>query len=264
MKIDRATNYIDVSKVYPILGGKSGSKILLKRSIEKLLGVEEVNRRLSMADGENWEKSMVKLFEVNMSVQGANPVSNKRQVWLANHPLGGLDALAMMLIAVKDRDDVMVLANELLAEIPWWKKYLAGVDILNKNATAKNADTFKKVIRHLKQGGRLVVFPAGRVACRYEANEGVWIDHFIKMARKYEAEIVPIGISGNNPAWFHFLGSIHPVLKMSFLLRAMLSKLGSKITFNFGETIILKDDGKSDQMIANELREHSLRLAGYK
>ncbi|MFP6900766.1 MAG: hypothetical protein VCA36_07460, partial [Opitutales bacterium] len=59
---------------------------------------------------------------------------------VANHPLGGLDGLALMNMILKRRPDCKLLANSILERFEAFRPYLFPVDVLGEeNASSNNA-----------------------------------------------------------------------------------------------------------------------------
>lgn len=80
---------------------------------------------------------------------------------VANHPLGALDALALISLVKEVRRDVKVLANDVLMQIEPLNALLIPIDNLS-GTTAK--ESIKKVYDALENDEALIVFPSGEVS----------------------------------------------------------------------------------------------------
>ena len=65
---------------------------------------------------------------------------------VANHPLGGLEGVAIAQMLLKVRPDVQVLTNEMLTRIPELSDIFIGVDVLSANAAHKNLSGMRKAM----------------------------------------------------------------------------------------------------------------------
>ena len=90
---------------------------------------------------------------------------------VANHPLGGLEGMAIAKVIAEVRPDLQVLTNELLRRIPELADLFIGVNVLSSNAAAGNVGGIKQVHKHLKDDGAVMIFPAGMVST-YEFAQG--------------------------------------------------------------------------------------------
>ena len=83
---------------------------------------------------------------------------------VANHPLGGLEGAAIARVIADIRPDLQVLTNQLLCRIPEFSDLFIGVDVLSSNAAAGNLASIKRLHKHLKNDGAVLIFPAGMVS----------------------------------------------------------------------------------------------------
>src|SRR5262249_18492961 len=140
----------------------------------------------------------------------------------ANHPFGILDAAILASLLTKIRPDVRFLANSILTVIPELRDLIIPVD-LRGGSTAR---ALPRAIKHLQNGGMLVVFPAGEVA---HFGETEWNPTVARLVSITKASVVPIHVSGANSAMFHIAGLVHPVLRTALLGRELLNKRGRRI-----------------------------------
>lgn len=174
-------------------------------------------------------------------------------ICVANHPLGGLEGIAMTQQLRVIRPDLKVLTNELLSRIPEFADVFIGVDVLSKDATQKNMRGMRQVLKHLRDGGALLIYPAGKVAAidirRWRIQDSAWNNIAGKLAQQFQATCVPFYVEGRNSRLFYAAGLIHPRLRTALLPREMLrgSRLPSSI--RIGNPISwadIKDLGDAD------------------
>jgi len=157
---------------------------------------------------------------------------------VANHPFGGPDALALGALCTKTRPDVLMLANQMAAEIPVLRPVTLPLSILGGESAARiNAASLRKPLAHLKAGGCLAVFPAGEVASRKGRHivESPWSSHIAALAQRTQTPVLPVRFHGHNPFWFHLLGEIHPLIRTALLPRLLLLSEGKRMDFQIGE-----------------------------
>jgi len=184
-------------------------------------------------------------FAVNNPEALADIPASGATIMFSNHPLGGLEGVAMTHELMKIRPDLKVLTNELLATIPEFESIFIGVDVLSSNAKAKNAKGMRQVFKHLRSGGALLIYPAGMVAAINTKNGRIedrqWNNVIGKLAQQFEAACVPFYVHGRNSKLFYLAGLIHPRLRTLLLPRELTNKSGKAVSMTVGTPIQWKD-----------------------
>lgn len=161
---------------------------------------------------------------------------------VANHPFGGIEGVILASLISQVRKDVKVLANELLKRIPELDELFIGVNVFGgEQAKHTNRRAIKEANQHLKEGGVLIIFPAGEVSA-WQASENKitdkeWSQSVAKFVKHAEATTVPIFINGMNSKLFYQAGRIHPLLRTALLGRELLNKSGETISVSVGNPI---------------------------
>ncbi len=128
----------------------------------------------------------------------ANAQHDAPTVYLANHP-GMTDTIA--LFATLPRTDIKIIAahNRFLACLPHVSQQLIPVDLEG----GANFGAVRQAVRHLKQGGAVVTFPAGKIepdpAVAHGAIQSLasWSDSIDVFGRLVpECVVVPVLIAG--------------------------------------------------------------------
>jgi len=185
-------------------------------------------------------------------------------VIVANHPFGGLDGITLGAAISKVRPDFKLLLNYMLGVFPALEDYSIPVDPFGDAPKAANMHSMRQSLHHLKQGGCLVVFPAGKVS-HYQWNQNrvaddEWNTHAASLAQKTRAKVVPIYFEGRNSIPFQAAGMLHPRFRTALLPREMLKRSGSTLRFSVGRTI-------GPEMVRRfstpEAFTHYLRLSTY-
>ena len=83
----------------------------------------------------------------------------------SNHPYGGLDGLMAMSVIGQRRRDLRLLANPDLAQLDGLGSLMIPVDPFGGTQSKRaNVAGMRKAVRHLQDGGALLIFPAGEVS----------------------------------------------------------------------------------------------------
>ena len=163
-------------------------------------------------------------------------------VVVANHPYGGLEGLFLIAQLQRYRSDSLFIANELLARIPEIREVLLPVDAFGgPRAASKNARSLRAALKHVRNGGLLVLFPAGAVSHLHLSAGRVcdppWQPVAAGLLRRCESPVVPVYFGGGNSAIFQALGLLHPTMRTVMLTRELLNKRHRTIPVRIGRPI---------------------------
>ena len=155
---------------------------------------------------------------------------------IANHPLGAVDAMALIKLVAEVRKDVKVLANGILSSIENIRNLLIPVDNIRGKLTKISRLMIEEALNNEEA---LIIFPAGEVS-RVGASgikDVKWKSGFLKIARKFQTPILPVFIDAKNSFSF-YLTSIFWKNFSTFLLPHEMMKFRSRtIEFRVGELI---------------------------
>ncbi|MBE6201531.1 MAG: lysophospholipid acyltransferase family protein [Rikenellaceae bacterium] len=159
---------------------------------------------------------------------------------ICNHPTGIVDGIILLDIVTRVRQDVKFLGNFLLERVEPMKPYLIPVNPFEERKGG-NIYGLKEGLRHLHEGGCLLLFPAGEVSTWQKGWHHIadkkWDTAAIKLMRKSKATIVPAWIDGRNSLTFRVLGKIHPRLRTAMLLHEIFNKRGKTFPTTIGAPI---------------------------
>ena len=166
-------------------------------------------------------------------------------VVIANHPFGGIDGMVLASILLSVRKDVKILANYFLGRIPEMRHLLFQVDPFGSRASVnQNSKSLKEAFRWVKNGGLLVVFPAGEVShFRWQTKkieDPEWNQTVVRIIRRAQAKVVPVYFKGRNSLAFQAGGLVHPLLRTLMLPREMLKKQSRHVRLKIGSVITQK------------------------
>lgn len=155
----------------------------------------------------------------------------------ANHPMGAIDALALLAFVGSIRRDVRILANDFLLEFfPGLGELLLPLRILGGRPAP---ESLAAVDEALAAGMAVIVFPAGEVSRLSPAGvaDTRWRRGFLRFAARAGADVVPVHLGGRNSALFYGLSALYKPLGTALLPREMFARAGSRIEIRVGHAI---------------------------
>jgi len=183
----------------------------------------------------------------------------------SNHPLGGMDGIALLHEAGKLKKDVIFPVNDLLMNLP--NLYELFIPI---NKHGSNADNIRIFNETFASDMMILYFPAGLCSRKHAGiiKDLEWKKTFLTKAKASGRDIIPVFISGRNTNFFYNLANLRKKLRikanieMLFLVDEMYKFKNKVIPITFGKPIPISvfDKSKSDQQWASLLREHVYRL----
>lgn len=184
-------------------------------------------------------------LNVTLSVTGADKIdtSNRRVTIASNHPLGGLDGMA--LIAYFTRlygGKLHFLVNDLLMAI----KPLDGVFLPVNTHGGQSREAIRIADEAFAGNDPIIIFPAG--LCSRRGNDGSvadleWKKTFVNKSRQYKRDIIPVHFDGHNSDFFYKLARRREKLglkfniEMIYLPSEVFKNEGSHFTITIGTPI---------------------------
>jgi putative hemolysin len=203
---------------------------------------------------------------VTKVINPENIPASGRYLVASNHPLGGMDGIALMHVVGQVRPDIIFPVNDLLMNIP--NLYELFVPI---NKHGSNTDNIRILNDAFASDLVMLYFPAGLVSRKQKGkiSDLEWKKTFLSKSRTYKRDIVPVHISGRNSDFFYNLANLRKKLRikanieMLYLVDEMYNLRDKEIRITFGKSIPLAafDRSCSDQEWAALLRKHVYRLA---
>ncbi|PHQ99469.1 MAG: acyltransferase [Marinosulfonomonas sp.] len=161
---------------------------------------------------------------------------------VANHPHGLVDGLVLAELIGKVRTDYKILTRSLLTGIPEIEKFMLPVAFPHEeNSQRLNINMRKAAMAHLKEGGVIVLFPAGVVASSKTlfgpAIEAEWNPFTAKMIQRSGATVVPIFFPGRNSRTYLIANRISATIRQGLLLHEVAHSLKKPQSPIVGEPI---------------------------
>ncbi len=243
--------------------------------IKRTLHEDEMNRGLEKyKDVYGIEFTGASLEFLGAKVESVNPenVPVKGPVIVAaNHPLGGLDGIALIYAVSRIRKDAKFLVNDILLFFKNFGDVFVPVNKVGKNSKG----ALSKIDDVYASDEAVLVFPAGLVSRKQKGaiRDLDWKKSFVTKAKTYQREVVPVFIEGKNTNWFYNLASfrkkigIKANIEMFYLADEMFNQRGKPIRIHFGKPFssALLDDSRSDREWAQIIKNYVYEMgAGYK
>jgi putative hemolysin len=210
--------------------------------LRQLLREQELNAFLLQHHDLEGSAFLAKLLEYcNLSysvVEGErdNIPAEGRVVIVANHPLGGLDGIALLSLVRGVRPDVRIVANDILMQFGPLQHMLLPIDNMGKACTRASIAAINQA---LNRDEAVIVFPSGEVSRPGPSGikDGPWRAGFLHFAERAAAPVLPIRIEGRNSALFYGLSMLYKPLSTLLLVREMFRRQQKTLHMRIGELI---------------------------
>lgn len=161
---------------------------------------------------------------------------------VCNHPTGIADGLAVHDALRQVRDDLIYFANaDALRVSPRLDETVIPVEWVHAKRTREKTRLTLQSAKEAFEAERCVVmFPAGRLA--RVADDGLltdpeWATTAVSLARKYQAPIIPIHLSGPTSRLFHLFDRFSQELRDITLFHELLNKKNQRFSLTLGKPI---------------------------
>ncbi|MBN9319744.1 MAG: acyltransferase [Caulobacterales bacterium 68-7] len=247
--------------------GLSGSPAwpLVRPALYALLGYGKARAMadaVAPMDGRAAFDHVSRLLDLKIEATGLERIPREGPVILVcNHPTGIADGFALFDAVRPIRPDVIFYANaDALRVAPRLGDSIIPVEWVEAKRTREKMKLTLAGTRAALEGGRcLAIFPSGRLARveRGVLTEEPWAGTPLSLARKYDAPVVPIHMTGPSSMLFHLFDKVSHELRDITLFHEMLNKHGGRFTLTVGPAIA-PDDLPDDIAPLQAYVEHTL------
>ncbi len=190
---------------------------------------------------------------------------NDRCVVASNHPLGGLDGMALMLAVSKARMDILFPVNDILMNIKNLEPLFTPI-----NKHGGKASNIQVVNETFATDSIVCYFPFGLVSRKRNGKieDLFWRRTFINKAKAYKRDVIPTHIDGRNTNFFYNLSNFRKALgikaniEMLFLVDELFKQENSTLKISFGPPIPYQtfDDRYTSMEWAELVRQYSYKV----
>ncbi len=268
---DSGKFYIDVEEVFKSKAPKTAKWIpsFVFKYLKKILHQDEINSMISRGEGLYglpFVDIVLKEFNTKVETEGSENIKGNRLLFASNHPMGGLDGIALIDTVGRFYPDVVTPVNDILLFVPNLRPLFIPV-----NKHGSNAENIKLFNDTFAGDKTICYYPFG--LCSRKKNGKIidleWKKTFISKARTYQRDIIPTHISGRNSDFFYNLSNIRKTLhvkaniEMLFLVNEFYKQKNKTLKITFGKPIPWQtfDKRYNDTVWADKLRKFSYKIA---
>jgi putative hemolysin len=239
--------FIDIDKIFKEKSAKAYNYTpgFVLSYLKRIAHQERLNRFQNKANHLkelDYLDACLEEVKLKITYQGLENVPDTGGAIIAsNHPLGGLDGLALMQTVAKKRKDVRFLVNDLLMNLKNFGKLFVPVNKLGQNSIEYR----NKIEETFGSNDVVLIFPAGLVSRKIDGKivDLEWNKGFITKAIQYQKPIIPCYITGRLSNFFYrlaktrkFLG-IKANIEMMYLANEMFKQEGAELKIHFAKPI---------------------------
>jgi 1-acyl-sn-glycerol-3-phosphate acyltransferase len=215
------------------------------RYLQRIVHQDETNRFLyDHRDqfGLDFVNAVIRYFNLKITVHGMEHIPPTGKVTVvSNHPLGGLDGLAVIQTLGKVRPDITTVVNDLIMFLPNLRPLCVPV-----NKHGNSAAYITQLNETFAAENIIPIFPAG--LCSRKQSDGVihdleWKSTFIIQAKRNQRLVLPVHFSGRNSNFFYNLARLRKRLgiktniEMFYLPNEMFKQRNNEVVITIGEPI---------------------------
>ncbi len=184
-----------------------------------------------------------RLLSVTVTGHGLERVpAQGRVILIANHPTGIADGIAVYDALKTIRPDICFYANSDAHRVaPGFGDVLIPVEWVEAKRTRdRTRHTLQETRDAMEAERALMIFPAGRLARKGrngQLEDPVWMSSAVSMARKYQAPIIPMHLTGPSSTLFHSFDKFSQELRDITLFHELLNKQGKAFELKIGAPI---------------------------
>ena len=213
--------------VREILKSKMGDKARYVPSpivkwLERILHQDEVNEFLWDSrglTGVEWLEATVRYLDMTLDIVGRENLPPKDDgrlyTFVSNHPLGGVDGVALGAIIGSHYDGrLRYLVNDLLMNLPGLAPLCIPI-----NKTGHQSRNFPAMVEAgFHSDNHIIMFPAGLCSRRTDGviRDLPWKKAFVSKSEETQRDVVPIHFGGQNSNFFYNLANVCKRLGIKF------------------------------------------------
>ena len=260
--------FIDVAKVI----GDKAPKVkrwlpgFILNWLKRKLHEEEINQAMiDLKDQFGLDFNSKAIDKLGATIVSKNPENVPKTggiIVASNHPLGGLDGMALIKAVGEIRTDVRFFVNDVLKNLKNYDNVFVGVNKVGSTST-KSLRVMENIF--LSEDA-ILFFPAGLVSRKQNGliRDLEWKKSFVTQAIDHDRQIVPVFIEGENSKFFYRFANfrkrigIKANIEMIFLPDEMFKQRGHTVKIHFGkpfESSIL-DNTKSHRAWASLIKKY--------
>ncbi len=265
--IEITENFIDIDGVFKNKNPKLHKFIpwFFFNYLKRIIHEDKLNQaiwRNRNKWGLDFVEAILEEFGANIHTRNIDNIPKEgRYIIASNHPLGGLDGMALMHVVGKVRQDIVFPVNDLLLNLPNLKQLFIPI-----NKHGSNAENIRIINEAYGSDKTMLYFPAGLVSRKQKGviKDIPWSKSFLTKSKRYKRDIIPAHIDGQNSKFFYRLANLRKRsglkanIEMLYLVDEMYKQYDKDIHIVFGKPIAISyfDKKHQDKQWAALLREY--------
>lgn len=213
--------------------------------LKRVLHLEEINyalRTYGEKSGVEFVNDILKYFNINLVVKGEENIPREgKYIFAANHPLGGIEGMALISVVNRYHEIVRFVVNDILLNLQNFEPLFVPV---NKHGVYTK-DYAKILENTLTSEAQVLYFPAGLVSRKIKGKvvDLEWKKSFISKAIQYKRDVIPVFLDGKNSNFFYNLANFRKAIgikaniEMFYLADEMFKQKNKTLTMHFGKPI---------------------------
>lgn len=238
------------------------------RLLERLICQRELNEMLRMAypeRGSRFSRRILEHLKISLRVEGLDEVpSGEPFIFVSNHPLGGLDGIALTRVLGEHYgdDNLRVLVNDMLMNV----EPLSDIFLPINKFGRQGRGAASEISAAFASGRQVLMFPAGlvsRLGDDGRIRDLEWHKAFVSKALEYGRRVVPIRFEAKNSDFFYRFArwrkksGLRINIEQALLPRELVKARSGEFRIRFGEPIDLRQyvaEGLTQPQIAARVR----------
>lgn len=237
--------------------------------LERVIHQSELNEMMNLqqqVDGVSMAQKVLEYLDVKLIGHGLEhlPVPSQRCIFVCNHPLGGLDGIALVsFLGQYYQKNIKVPVNDLLLNIEQFSDIFLPINKYGPQDRQRKM----QLESALASDAQVITFPAGfcsRTNVGSLVRDRDWSASFLRWARRYDRKVVPLFFDATNSKRFYNLARLRERMGIKFnyelvlLPDEMMRKRGATFHFFISDSISPEDlpqDTADDRAFATKLRD---------
>lgn len=219
---------IDIDRVLRSKSPKHYKKIpkFIINYLKRLVHQDDINgiiERQHDKQGVEFMQALVdEEFHVTLRVHGKENIPDTgKSIFVANHPLGGLDGICLSAyLGKKYNEKIKYLVNDVLLNI----KNLETIFVPINKYGAQAKDSVRAINEAYASDNQIITFPAGLCSRKQngEIKDLTWMKNFVVKAVEHKRDIVPIYFDGRNSSFFYNIANLRKKIGIKFNIELIL------------------------------------------
>ena len=246
----KESNTMQTIDLESIIKYKTNRKIpkFIARLVKKIICLDRINEIIVKYGKDNqgiaFAEKVLEDLNITTSIKGLENIPrNEKLIFVSNHPLGALEALAIgKYLDTLFKGQINFITNEILTYIPPLKEIFTPVEVGSNKQDRAKLNNIEQLFVSDKQ---IIIFPSGVVSRRIDGKvqDFEWKKMFVAKARQYQRNIVPIYCSGQSSEFFLKFSNfrkklgIKTSIELILFPREMFKYEGKSIDITIGQPI---------------------------